>query len=255
MARRTGRAGPAVSSFGISGTNAHVILEGTRRRPEPAARAAGGAAGVAGVRRSAGDALRAQAARLRAYAERLSPAEELAACRARCWRGRAAVRAPRGGRGPGPGRAAARAWPRWPTGAPHRRSRPGRRGRRGPAGVRLPRPGLAVGRHGRGPARRLAGLRASSWRAATAALAPHTDWSLLDVLRGADGAPGAGGLGRGPAGAVRGDGRRWPRCGARSACSPPRWSATRRARSPRPASPARCRWTTPPGSSRCAAGR
>ncbi|GGP17904.1 hypothetical protein GCM10012278_88140 [Nonomuraea glycinis] len=64
-----------VSSFGVSGTNAHVIVEGTPD-PEPVAQAAGEPL-VWPVSAKSGDALRAQAARLLAYAEDVA-AEELA---------------------------------------------------------------------------------------------------------------------------------------------------------------------------------
>ena len=84
--------------------------------------------------------------------------------------------------------AAAPGSPRWPPA-----SRPGRghrhRRRRRSGRVRLPRPGRAVGRHGRRAAGRLAGLRRADARAAPPSCAPYVDWALLDVVRGVPGAP------------------------------------------------------------------
>ena len=86
------------------------------------------------------------------------------------------------------------------------------------------------------------------------ALAQFTDWSLTDVLRGVDGAADSAGS----TWCSRCCGRSWsrsPRCGRTSASCRPPSSGTRRARSPPRASRGPCRSRTRPGSSRCAAGR
>ena len=119
--------------------------------------------------------------------------------------------------------------------------------------VRLPRPGLAVGRawasncwtpHRCSPSRSTRARRRC---------AEFVDWSLIDVLRGDAGRARPGPRRRGAAGAVRGDGvaGRAVAVGRRDART--RSSVTPRARSPPPTSPARCRCATPRGWSRCAA--
>ena len=123
----------------------------------------------------------------------------------------------------------------------------------GKAGVRVPGPGLAVGRDGGGAAGLGSGVRGAGCDECAAALAPFVDWSLPDVLRGGDGAPS---LERvdvvQPAllAVMVSLAALWRSSG----WSRRRWSATRRARSPRRVSRVRCRWRTARGWWRCAAG-
>ncbi|MEV7545727.1 acyltransferase domain-containing protein [Streptomyces sp. NPDC089915] len=190
----TGRARRAgVSSFGMSGTNAHVILEeapGPVREDEeeaPAEPAAGTVPWVVSGR--TGAALRAQAARLAAHLEAgpgLRPADvgfSLATGRS-AFEHRAVLQ------GSGPQEFAARlaalaageAAPGLVTGS----AETGAYGRVAFVfpGQGAQWAGMAVGLLDAEPV-----FRARIEECA-AALAPHTDWSLLDVLTGREGAPG-----------------------------------------------------------------
>ena len=194
---RPRRAG--VSAFGISGTNAHVILEDPPRRRRRTTgrrrtrRGAGAGAGAAvpwlvSARTAAG--LAAQAGRLAAHLAarpELDPADvawSLATTRS-VFEHRAVVTGAR------------------PGGAGGRAGRGGGRAARAPGVVT----GAAAGDGGPGrcscsPARAVSGRGwAGSWRrprrcsrrgwpSAARALAPYVDWSLAEVLAGATGAPG-----------------------------------------------------------------
>ena len=167
------------------------------------------------------------------------------------------VRPPRGGRRPGPRTGCWPACAALADGEPAARRRPGRgtaavgrtvfvfpgQGAQWPAwpgAARRPRPVFA----------------AATASSATQASGPATwtgRWSTC-CAAAAD-APSTDAHRRRAAGAVRGDGLAGGTVARARRASPPRWSATRRARSPRPT----CRGTvpgrTPPGSSRCAARR
>ena len=101
----------------------------------------------------------------------------------------------------------------------------------------------------------VAGVRREARARASAALAPHVDWSLRRRAARGRGRAGARPRRRRAAGAVRGDGLAGRALAGRTASSPTRSSATARARSPPRTSPARSRSTTPPAWSPCAARR
>ncbi|MGM1062425.1 SDR family NAD(P)-dependent oxidoreductase [Saccharothrix sp. Mg75] len=174
----------AVSSFGVSGTNAHVIVEEFPEPARPATPAGGPAAWPLSARTA--DALRARAADLRAHVDGhpdLAPADIAFTLAA----GRAAF--------------------------DHRAVVVGDRDDllRGLAALAddLPDPAVVTGRAGRsgtrpvfvfpgqgsewaGMGRELAAAHpvfAARLRECDEAFRPHTGWSVLDVLHGADGAP------------------------------------------------------------------
>ena len=131
-----------------SGSAARTRTSSWRSAPEP--ERGGARAGrtaplvVGGVREVRRARCAAQAARLLRLRRATSPHDDAGRRRARCWRdarGSSTARWswPRTGTSCWPG------WRRWPRASRTRRSRAARR-RRGAAGVRLPRPGLAVGR-------------------------------------------------------------------------------------------------------------
>ncbi|MFD0428383.1 acyltransferase domain-containing protein [Streptomyces zhihengii] len=195
MAARRRRAPGGVSSFGMSGTNAHVIVEEAparprrriprrrspcrRRRPLP---------WVLSGRTEA--ALRAQAARLRAHLDRrpgLGTPEAVPAVARALATGRTAFRHRAVLLGPGPEQYLAQL-----------------DGLAGAHGVK----GLVRGETGAGgPVAFVFPGQGSQWprmaaelmsgapvfrdtlRACSAAVAEHADWSVEDVLTGADGAP------------------------------------------------------------------
>ena len=135
-----------VSSFGISGTNAHVILEQapSEAEPEPAKPLPVLAYPISGRTPAA---LAAQAGRL------LSTVDELGRRRLLAGHHPYPARTPCGGRR-GRGRRAACPGRRRDVGEPgHRRNRAG------PPGVPVHRPGLPAGRDGPRPLRRLPGVR------------------------------------------------------------------------------------------------
>nr|BFE69876.1 hypothetical protein GCM10020092_031770 [Actinoplanes digitatis] len=236
----------AVSSFGISGTNAHAIIE---QAPDPAplpprpehdgplpwvlsartpAALAGQAANLAGL--AGADPLDVGFSLLtdRALFEQRAvvvgaSADELLARRGHA--GRRAVRLQRG----------------------HRHRRRGRQGR-----LRLPRAGLPVGSawaRGCSTSRRTSPSASASAPPRSASSATGT-WSTCSARPTAR-----------PAWTVSTwcsprRSRSWcrsPRCGRRTAYAPTRWSATRRVRSPRRPWPAHCPCPTAPASSPCAA--
>ena len=151
-------------------------------------------------------------------------------------------RRPRGGR---PGLGALAAGRRAPAS-----SRPGRRRAGEPVFV-FPGQGSQWAGMAVGAARRLAGVRERARRVRGRAGRVRR---LVAARRPADAAR-TGPRRRRAAGAVRGDGLAGRAVASPTASSRTPWSGTRRARSRRPASPARCRWRTAPGSSRCAARR
>ena len=123
-----------------------------------------------------------------------------------------------------------------------RRTRPWSRARaasRGQGRLRLPRPGLPVGRHGPRAARHSAGLRA---RGSPSARRRSRPASRLVAARRACGRRRAAWLDRVDVvqPALFASWSPWPSCGAPSASSPTPSSATPRARSPPPSSPGRC---------------
>ncbi|MGW3964542.1 type I polyketide synthase [Amycolatopsis sp. NPDC005003] len=177
----------AVSSFGISGTNAHVVLEAAPPEEPAATPATAAAEALVWLLHAHTDtALRTQAARLRAYAETAGD-HDLAAT--------AAVLARRR---PGACRAVVVAGDRGELvaalgalaeGAPH------------PALVTGTAPGdtqpvfVFPGQGAQWPGMAAELLAADEGFArllteAAEALRPHTGWSVLDVLTGAEGAPG-----------------------------------------------------------------
>ena len=255
---RPRRAG--VSSFGISGTNAHVILGGSPRaaarpgRPTTRDGAEGTPAAVrrariagwrpwlvsartaAGLRRAGGPA-----GRHWAPPAGLDPADvgwSLATTRAAFEHRAVVVGADReellaGLAALAAGRARA-------AGVVAGRSAAGA----GPGGVRVPRPGRAVGRDGPGAGRGHRPVFAARLAECAAALAPLRDWSLTEVLAGAEGAPALDRVD-----VVQ------PALWAVMVSLAAVWQARRReagrggrplarARSPRRAWPGSCRWTT-----------
>ena len=263
-AARAGPGSPRSGSAAPTPTSSSRSPAAPRRGPpRPAAGTRGGrAAGAAARRRRdclAGlgpdrpPALAAQAARLhRHLAARpgLDPADVAFVAGHRP--GRAG--APGGGHRRRPRRTC---WPGWP---------PPRRGSRRPvvtAAVPAGGPGRMVlvfpGQGGQwaGMGRDLAAacpVFAARLAECAAALAPHTGWSLLEVLRGAPGAPGLDRVDVVQPAPVGGDGVAGRGLGGRRGRPPTPWPATPRARSPPPTSPGPDPATTPPGSSRCAAG-
>ena len=111
-----------------------------------------------------------------------------------------------------------------------------------------------MARHGPRAARALPASSPRRSRPASEALAPYVDWSLQRRPARAAGAPPAGARRRRPAGAVRGDGLPGRALALLRGRARGGRSATPRARSPPPTSPAPSRWRTPPASSPCAAG-
>ncbi len=154
----------AVSSFGISGTNAHVVVEQApaaeaAEPPAPPARA-GVVPWVVSGRTAA--AVRAQAANLVSHlAERSGSVEDVAYSLDRHAR---RVRPPRRRRRDRRRRADAMACGRSRTMPPPAPRRVRRRRRRRPDRVRVPRPGRAVGGHGCPAAGRVAGVRRAAGR-------------------------------------------------------------------------------------------
>jgi mycoketide-CoA synthase len=179
----------AVSSFGVSGTNAHVILEQRTDSVEPGDPAAGQAAGPVAwtVSARSEEALRAQAGQLSAFASAhpdVAPADvahALAAGRAVLDHravivGSARTELESDLRALAAGEPAATVI----TGTAHGGGRtvfvfPGQGSQWA---------GMTAGLIESSP------VFAEHVHACAAALAPHVDWSLIDVLRGAPGAPG-----------------------------------------------------------------
>ncbi|MFI5908337.1 type I polyketide synthase [Dactylosporangium sp. NPDC051541] len=175
----------AVSSFGVSGTNAHLILEAAQSgAPEPAADEPDAAVVPLVLSAHTEDALRAYAGRLAVHLEDLEPADMAWSLHA--------TRTPLAHRAAviGTDRAALRAELRdLAAGTP------------GPATVTgLARPAGRIAFVFPGQGAQWAGMGvellatepvfAERIAACEAALAPHVDWSLTAVLRGEPGAPG-----------------------------------------------------------------
>ncbi|WP_344446666.1 beta-ketoacyl synthase N-terminal-like domain-containing protein, partial [Kitasatospora nipponensis] len=169
----------AVSSFGVSGTNAHVIIEQAPDRPAEPARGERPAVLPFVVSARTPQALRAQGARLAALLESADPvdvAHTLLTDRARLEERAVVIGGQAGLRALALGESA----PDLVQGSADVSGRtvfvfPGQGSQWAAMAVEL-----------------LASSPVFAARIAecAAALAPHTDWSLLDVLHGADGAPG-----------------------------------------------------------------
>ncbi|MEY9840332.1 amino acid adenylation domain-containing protein [Streptacidiphilus sp. EB103A] len=183
-----GRRRAAVSSFGISGTNAHIILEqgpepSVVDRPEPAPERP--VAWVLSARSAA--ALRGQAERLAPLAASPEPAEPASVARALAGRSVFEHRAVLVGRSPEDflgGLEALATGGEATMGTVQGRARTTGRTVFVFPGQGSQWPGMAMDLLDREP------VFARRMEACDQALRAHVDWSLLDVLRGAPGAPG-----------------------------------------------------------------